>query len=125
MVVVQKRSKRKVTGGRYRKLIKRLANIGRLPTFTKIGERAVREKRSRGGNPRKRLYYCQEINVVDLSTKKCKKTKIKSVLETPANRHLVRRNILTKGAIVDTDLGKVKITSRPGQEPTINGTLIK
>ncbi|MFH1511592.1 MAG: 30S ribosomal protein S8e, partial [Candidatus Woesearchaeota archaeon] len=33
-------------------------------------------------------------------------------------------NIITKGTIVDTDKGKVRITSRPGQDGTLNGVLV-
>ena len=47
-----------------------------------------------------------------------------NVIENPSNPHLVRRNILTKGAVVETKLGKAKVTSRPGQEGTLNGVLI-
>ena len=48
-------------------------------------------------------------------------TKILNVVENSANPHLVRRNILTKGAIVETEMGKVKVTSRPGQDACLNG----
>ena len=51
----------------------------------------------------------------DQKTGKAKKATIKTVTENPANIHYVRRNILTKGAVVDTDLGQVRVTSRPGQ----------
>jgi len=64
------------------------------------------------------------INVYDPKTKKYSKVEIKTVVENPANRHYVRRNILTKGTIVDTSLGKAKITSRPGQEAVLNGILV-
>ena len=37
----------------------------------------------------------------------------------------VRRNIITKGAIVKTEAGLVKITSRPGQDGTLNGILVE
>jgi len=47
-----------------------------------------------------------------------------NVTENFANPNLVRRNILTKGTVVETKLGKVKITSRPGQEGTVNGKLL-
>jgi len=47
------------------------------------------------------------------------------VLENPANRHFVRRNILTKGTIIETVKGKAKITGRPGQEGMVNAVLIK
>jgi len=54
-----------------------------------------------------------------------KKVIIKNVLETPSNRFLARQNILTKGTIVQTEEGKAKIISRPGQEGVINGVFIK
>jgi len=38
---------------------------------------------------------------------------------------LLKNKILTKGAIVETDLGDVKITSRPGQQPVLNGVLLE
>ena len=57
--------------------------------------------------------------------KKIQKLEIKNVLETPANRFLARQNILSKGTIVQTDKGKVKITNRPSQEGMINGILIE
>jgi small subunit ribosomal protein S8e len=47
------------------------------------------------------------------------------VVENPANPHYVRRNILTKGAIVETEFGKARIISRPGQHGVINGVLVK
>ena len=56
---------------------------------------------------------------------KNKKTEIKNVLETPSNRFFARQNILTKGTIVQTELGKVKITNRPTQEGSVNGVLVK
>ena len=56
--------------------------------------------------------------------KKYEKVKIKSVLENPANRHFIRMNIITKGCVVDTEKGKVKILSRPGQEGNLNGIFV-
>lgn len=56
---------------------------------------------------------------------KTKKVKIKNVLENPANRHYARENIITKGAIVDTEAGKARITSRPGQDGSANAVLVK
>jgi small subunit ribosomal protein S8e len=37
----------------------------------------------------------------------------------------LQTNILTKGTIVETPLGKAKITNRPTQEGMINGILIE
>jgi small subunit ribosomal protein S8e len=56
---------------------------------------------------------------------KAKKVRIKNVVESPDNRHYARENILTKGAIIDTEAGKAKITSRPGQEGVVNAVLLE
>ena len=55
---------------------------------------------------------------------KIEKLKITAVVENPANRHFVRRNIITKGTVIETEKGKARITSRPGQEGVINAILI-
>ena len=62
--------------------------------------------------------------IVDQKTGKTTKTEITSVIENSANIHYIRRNIMNKGAIIDTKLGKAKITSRPGQSGTINAVLL-
>ena len=69
------------------------------------------------------LFSGKIINVNQGS--KTKKTEIKNVLETPSNRFFARQDILPKGTIVETELGKVKITNRPSQEGIINGVVIK
>ena len=48
-----------------------------------------------------------------------------TVVDSPADVNYVRRNILTKGAVVETDAGKVRLTSRPGKDGVLNGTLIE
>jgi len=123
MATRQGRPKRKASGGRYianRK--KRTFDLGRRPTFTKIAERKVKEVKMRSGSKKTILLSCDVANVFDGS--KCKKVKIQNILENPANRHFVRRNILTKGSVIDTDKGKAKITSRPGQEGMVNAVLV-
>jgi len=62
--------------------------------------------------------------VVDPKSGKTTKTEIISVVENQANIHYVRRNIMNKGAIIETKIGKAKITSRPGQSGNINAVLI-
>lgn len=93
--------------------------------MTKIGERKIKIVRTRGGNKKVKVAADKKINVADPKTNEVKPAKIISVVENPANPHLVRRNIITKGAIVETDLGKVRVTSRPGQDGVINGVLIE
>ena len=61
----------------------------------------------------------------DPKTKKYSRVKIDQVIDNPANRNFVRRNILTKGTIIKTSKGNAKIVSRPGQEGMLNAVLIK
>ncbi len=125
MVVYQKRSKRKVTGGRYiASEKKRSGNMGSLPTLTKVGPKKSKVMRERSGNLKHILLSIDKVNVLNPKTKKSQVTDVVTVIESPANRHFIRRNIITKGSIIDTKLGKVKITSRPGQVGTLNGILI-
>jgi len=60
---------------------------------------------------------------MDPKTKKAKNVKIANVLETPANRFLARQNILVKSAIIETELGKARITNRPSQEGMVQAVL--
>ena len=64
------------------------------------------------------------VNVSDASKGTTSKASIKTVTENASNPNFVRRNILVRGAVVETDLGMVRITSRPGKDGVINGTLI-
>lgn len=117
---------RKITGGRYKKARKkkstekvaqrRIVKLGDKKTKTLIGRGKTKKTVSLKGNM---------INVLDSSNKKLKKVKITNVAQTPSNRFLARQNILTKGAIVETELGKVRITNRPSQEAVINGVLVE
>lgn len=61
---------------------------------------------------------------MDPKNNKMQIAEILGVIENHANDHFVRRNIITKGAVVETNLGQVKITSRPGQDGVVNGVLI-
>jgi small subunit ribosomal protein S8e len=125
MAILALRSRRKNTGGRYiRPLVKRLARMGGLPVFTKIGETKTKSLRVIGGNSKDKLLAVNKANVYNPKTKKHEVATIKNIVENPANRHYVRRNILTKGAIVETDKGRAQITSRPGQSAFVNAKLV-
>jgi len=126
MAISQERPKKTVTGSRYQKLRKKKQFwLGRDPTFTKLADKKVKKIRMMAGKQKKITLSNNLVNLIDPKTKKSKKVKITNVLENAANRHFVRRNILTKGTIVETELGKAKITNRPGQEATINAVLIE
>jgi small subunit ribosomal protein S8e len=125
MALWQGRSRRKATGGRYRTHKgKRKSEIGREQQITVIGSYAKKRVRTFGGNLKFRVLQTQKANLYDPKSKKTIRVNIKTVLENPANPNYVRRNIITRGAIVETDKGKARITSRPGQDGTINAVLI-
>lgn len=126
MAILQLRSKRKATGGRYKRvLVKRMGRQGRLPVFTKLAAYKRKQERTIGGNVKEKLLSADKVNVYDSATKAYVVLAIKNIVENPANRHYVRRNILTKGCIVETEKGKAQITSRPGQSAVVNAILIK
>ncbi|MBI4448703.1 30S ribosomal protein S8e [Candidatus Woesearchaeota archaeon] len=126
MVITQNRSKRKATGGRFAKLYrsKRKFEVGRVPAMTTIGERFLKIIRTKGGDTKQKLHKTQSANVFDSKSKKYAVTKVKTVVDNPANRNFVRRNVMTKGTLIDTDLGKARITSRPGQDGVVNAVLV-
>ena len=125
MALWQGKSRRKTTGGRLRlHRGKRKTEIGREKQITVIGKETKKRVRTRGSNLKFRVLSATAVNEYDPKTKKTVKTTMKTVLENPANPNYVRRNIITKGAIIDTEKGKARITSRPGQHGTINAVLI-
>jgi len=125
MAISSKRSKRKKTGGRYKsKLTKRSSNLRNHPRHTKLNEVTKSSTRTLGGGKKIFLLNSNVVNVYNPKDRNHKKLKILEIVSNQANRHFVRRNILTRGAIVKTEIGNVKITSRPGQEGAINGVLV-
>lgn len=125
MAISQSRPKRKATGGRYiayRK--KKQYELGREPSFTKLGKKRIQVIRVMGASRKLRLLSADTANLFDPKTKAFKQVKIKTITDNPANRHFIRRNIMTKGSVIDTELGKARITSRPGQDGIVNAVLI-
>jgi len=121
----QRRSLRKSSGGRYHFFrSKRKTELVGFPTNTKLDEtQKVVRKRMLGGQLKSAVLTAKFIAVA--SKGKVSKTEIVNVVGNGANPNLVRRNIITKGAVVDTKLGKARVTSRPGQDGTVNGILLQ
>jgi small subunit ribosomal protein S8e len=116
---------RKVTGGVIKLAKKkRKYELGRLPLHTKIGKTKVKIVRVKGGGKKVKALSVEFANVFDSKTKVTKKVKILRVLENPANPHFVRMGIVTKGCIIETEIGKAKVTSRPSQHGIVNAILI-
>ena len=122
----QGRSVRRVTGGRYRPSRgKRRTEIGSAPTDTHIGEDRRKIVRTFGGNPRVRAMRAKYASVANRTSGEIRKVLIETVEANGANPNYVRRNLLTKGAVVRTEIGRARIVSRPGQDGVINAVLIE
>lgn len=121
----QLRSKRKPSGGRllpWRK--KKLYELASEPTYTQLGKLKRKTLRTTGGNTKQRILVVDVANVFDPRTKKHAQLKIKSIVENQANSNFIRRNIITKGAVIETEKGKARITSRPSQDGVVNALLL-
>jgi len=124
MAIDQRRSVKKETGAAYNKdRKKRKSELGRPASLTKIGENKAKKIRTIGGNLKNRALQYSKIIIMD--GKKKVAAKVIRVVENASNRHYVRMNVMTKGAIIETDKGKVKVTSRPGQTGQVQGILVK
>jgi len=118
-------NKRKKTGGRKRPYRgKRAYEMGGEPVETRLDEKKIKVRRCRGGNFKVKALAYNVANVANPKTGETKVVKIKRVVENPANRDYERRGILTKGAVIETEMGRARVTSRPGQHGVINATLI-
>jgi len=119
------RSKRKYTGKKYKHFgKKRKKELARLTIDTDVGEYKVKKQRVLGGNFKLRLFSSMFINVTDPNTNKTSKVRILGFESNAASKDLNRRHVITKGAVVETELGNAKVTSRPGQHGAINGVLV-
>ncbi len=119
---------RKPSGGhkaRHHK-VKRKYELGRPFTETRLGHDDKRKvSRVRGGNIKVRARIIAFANVTDPEKGVTRKTRILRVLENKANPHYTRRNIIVKGTVIETELGKAVVTSRPGQDGVVNAVLTR
>ena len=71
-----------------------------------------------------RTFSADLVNVSDPATGKTEKMEILRVVRNPANVDYNRRGVITKGTIIETAHGTARVTSRPGQQGSINATLV-
>ena len=116
-------SRRKVTGGRLnRSRGKRKTEISSENQYAFVGDvDATKKYRKNAGSQTVRVTSAHTVNVHTKDGKTIRST-ISNVLENSANLNFVRRNI---GAIIQTELGKVRVTSRPGMDGVVSGVLIE
>ena len=125
MTLWQGRSRRKPTGGLYRPARKkRKFEIGREQQYAFLGTQKLKLYRTRGKSQKVRVLRAEFANVIDPKSGKATKEKIVTVKENPSNPHFVTRNIITRGAVIQTEAGLAKVTSRPGQDGVINAVLV-
>ena len=103
----QGRSPRKRTGGR------------RRPNHKK----KLKVVDSRGNTQKVRAVTTNVASVADGA--ETVEATIEQVSENPSNPNYARRNIITKGAVVETSEGEARVTSRPGQDGQVNAVLVE
>jgi small subunit ribosomal protein S8e len=90
---------------------------------TQLGADVRKTVRVRGGGVKVKLVKAKSANV--LVGGKYVKCEVTWVADNPASRDLTRRNIITKGAVIDVKgpdgaAFKAKVISRPGQDGVLN-----
>jgi len=114
----------KVTGGRRHPLrSRRKYEIDRFPNEAITGEQITITRKVRGKNVKTAIKTIDSVNLAIDS--KIKRVKIIKVLENATNNDYQRRGIISKGAILETEEGKCRVVSRPGQHGTVNAILVK
>ena len=110
-------------GSRVKFRDKKLLHGGGRFTATKVGDKTVKDiTRTKGGSTKIKLKKASSVNVLTKSG--MKKAKILGVVESH-RADFARENIITKGAVLKTDIGKVKVTNRVGQSGVVNGVLLE
>jgi small subunit ribosomal protein S8e len=101
--------------------------FGRPAADTQLGDDSRKSVRVRGGGVKVKLMRAKFANV--LVEGKHVRCEVTWVANNPASRDLTRRNIITKGAVVDVKgpdgaAFKARVTSRPGQVGVLNAVKV-
>ena len=114
----------KITGGRRHVLrSRRKYEIDRFPNEALIGDQITITRKVRGKNIKASIKTIDSVNLAIDS--KVKRVKIIKVLENATNNDYQRRGVISKGAILETEEGKCRVVSRPGQHGTVNAIFVK
>ncbi|RJX43651.1 30S ribosomal protein S8e [Halonotius aquaticus] len=119
----QGRSARKRTGGRLKHASKKKRHqLGREPAETTVDDPRFRVIDARGTDDKLRALSTNVAQLADGG--ETTEVEIEDVVENPANVNYARRNIITKGAIIETSEGQARVTSRPGQVGQVNAVAL-
>ena len=114
----------KITGGRRHVLrSRRKYEMDRFPNEALIGDQITITRKVRGKNIKTSIKTIDSVNLAIDS--KVKRVKIIKVLENATNNDFQRRGVISKGAILETEEGKCRVVSRPGQHGTVNAIFVK
>jgi small subunit ribosomal protein S8e len=126
-IQIHRKSNTKMSGNGRKNIVardKRRSEVGNYFSATKLGAADINVfVRRRGGNAGVRLKKALFANVLTKSG--YKKVKITGVVESKDNRNFARQNIITKGALIITELGNATVLNRPGREGTVNAKLVQ
>lgn len=124
MAITHNKDTTKLSGGLrrlHRK--KKKIDMGRPYVPVTVGKDTRKQIKTRGNTEKVRMLNAEFANLA--SGSKVSKAKIIQVVENTSNPFFVRRNVVTKGAVVETDKGYARVTSRPGQDGMVNAIVIK
>jgi small subunit ribosomal protein S8e len=115
---------RKRTGGRRRPASdKKKHQLGSEPTETQVGDGRLKTVDARGNTTKVRAIETGRASVA-VGDEVVAAT-IENVAENPSNPNYARRNIITKGAVIETSEGRARVTSRPGQDGQVNAVTVE
>ena len=102
---------------------RRRSDTGNYFSATKLHDTNVQKSvRRRGGSVTVVLKRAGFANVITKSG--MQKTKIKAIEASKDNRNFARQNVITKGTVISTELGKAEVTNRPGRDGVVNAKLL-
>lgn len=104
---------------------RRKFEIDRYPNEAVIGGNLKVTRRVRGNNNKTALKTVEFANISNPEENKTTKSKILRVIKNAANKDYERRGVITKGTVIETELGLAKVVSRPGQVALINAIQLK
>ncbi len=81
----------------------------------------TKSMRGRGGTRKNKLKNAAFANILTKSG--YKKAKITSVSESKDNRNFARLNIITKGSVIETEIGRAVVINRPARDGCVNARL--
>ncbi|ABK78032.1 ribosomal protein S8E [Cenarchaeum symbiosum A] len=114
----------KLTGGRRHPLrTRRKYEIDRYPNEALSGAQETVTRKVRGKRTKTALKTIDFVNLA-VQGAKVKKSKIVKVLENPTNNDYRRRGVITRGAVLETEDGRCRVVSRPGQDGAVNAVPI-